>query len=460
MNDIIDLLASAWLVADADRMQALLQEVAERLRGLGLDEIEARMHGAAGVQEDESRGYDVTEEGVAVLRLQGYMVPEVSWWGRLFGMRGTNDLRADLAAAQEDDRVRSVLFLVDSPGGVVTGVRELHRDIKSSTKPVHAHATGTVASAAYWPMCACSRFTASETSPVGSIGTMIRLRDVSKMLRAEGIEIEVVRSSPLKGAPAAGEKITPDAKAPLQEYVDDVAALFYADVRAARGLDDAAWKALGDPGRAWAAIRAAGLGLIDGTETLDAAMLAARDAGDDPADEFAPLARGDSSMDLKELQARLEKLEAQNKDQVAKAEAAEQRAAAAEERATAAEAEANVMKANAKAAEDKAKADAKAAVIEAAKAEGKVTGQNEQEIKAAAEVLDIDRLKALLATAPVLVQTDTKGKVETKTPEPPKHTPEEEADLKKIRAGLGVGPVEANGEAFDFTQLGKEPPQA
>lgn len=441
-----------WLVNDPDRMQALLQEISTRVQGMGLPEIEARMSDAAGLEE-EPRGYEV-EDGVAVLRLSGVMVPEASWWARLFGMQGTNDLRRAVARANEDTEVRSILFVVDSPGGLVSGVRELHQEVRASAKPVHAHAEGTMASSAFWAMCGARRITAAETSPVGSIGTMIRLRDVSKMLKAEGIEIEVIRSSPLKGAPAAGEAITPDAKAPLQEYVNDVAALFYQDVQAARGIEADAWKALGDPGRSWSAMRAVDLGLIDGTQTLDAAKVAARDAGDDSLDDFAPLAREGSTMS-KQLEERLAQLEAQMQEKDAAVEAANQRAAKAE-------AEANVMKANAKAAEDKAKADAKAAVIEAAKAEGKITGQNEQEIKAAAEVLDIDRLKALLATAPVLVQTEMTGKVDTKEPEPPEQSPEEAAVVAQIQELLGTKPRDA-GEAFSFAVLAhqkKDAPKA
>lgn len=282
---------------------------------------------------------------------------------------------------------------------------------------------------------------------MGSIGTLWKVIDVSKMLATDGVKVEVVRSSPLKGAPVRGEALSAGARATLQAYVDDVAALFYADVRAARGLDDGAWEALGDPGQIWSAGRALGVGLIDATSTLDAA-LAAASAGDPdqgrPDHTDAPQAREDT-MD-KDTEARLAKLEAQAQEAAAAQKAAQDAAAALK-------AENEALRATMEAQQAEALKQRKDALLAEATAAGKIVPANKKALEALAASASEEALKAFLASAPVVVHPGGTALVDAPPPESTALSAEEKRDLEVINAQLFGHKAEAKPDSFSMLEL-------
>lgn len=137
--------------------------------------------------------------------------------------------------------VKAVVVQVDSPGGSVAGAESIYLALRqlAEAKPTVAVVGSMAASGGYIAAAAADRIVAQQTSLVGSIGVLFQMPNVSKLLDTVGVNVETVRSSPLKAAPSGFEPTSPAARAALQRVVDDHYDWFKALVRERRGLTDA-----------------------------------------------------------------------------------------------------------------------------------------------------------------------------------------------------------------------------
>ena len=105
------------------------------------------------------------------------------------------------------------------PGGTTTGAEELYRNIRrlAEKKPLVAFVDGTAASGGYITALAADRIVARETSLVGSIGVILQYPQVSGLLDKLGVEVEEVKSSPLKAEPSGFRPTPPEARAGAAE---------------------------------------------------------------------------------------------------------------------------------------------------------------------------------------------------------------------------------------------------
>ncbi|HEX2555255.1 MAG TPA: signal peptide peptidase SppA [Microvirga sp.] len=158
------------------------------------------------------------------------------------GFIAGNQRMADLLKrVGESSAVSGVVIAIDSPGGTTTGAEELYRNIRqlAEKKPVVAFVDGTAASGGYITALAADRIVARETSLVGSVGVIIQYPQVSELLGKIGVQVEEVKSSPLKAEPSGYKPTPPEARAALQQVVSDTYEWFKGLVRDRRRLDEA-----------------------------------------------------------------------------------------------------------------------------------------------------------------------------------------------------------------------------
>jgi len=233
--------------------------------GHALPDIQARTRG----RDYEEALYEVAN-GVAIVPVSGPMMKGES----KFGGANTVQIRKAIRAAIQDDAVKSMMLVVDSPGGTVAGTDELARDIAraNAVKPVHAHIDDLGASAAYWIASQARKITAGPAAEVGSIGVYAVLEDTSAKVAAEGVKVHVVSTGPMKGAMESGTPITEAQLAYVQERVDDMNRHFQAAiVRGRSGISREQLEAASD-GRVFSAQEARKLGLIDRVQSFDEAI--------------------------------------------------------------------------------------------------------------------------------------------------------------------------------------------
>ncbi|MGE4338205.1 MAG: S49 family peptidase [Pigmentiphaga sp.] len=234
---------------------------------LTAEEIQAQV-GAA------RRGSYQTAGSVAVLPLFGTIMPRANLMTEFSGGTSIQGFAKAFREALNDDSVGSILIEVDSPGGIVDGIPELADEIRSARggKPIIAHANGLAASAAYWVASAADELIMTPSGEVGSIGVFIVHYDRSGMLEQAGVQPSLISAGRYKTEGNPFEPLGEDARAYLQEQVDEFYGMFVGAVAKGRGVGIKEVREGFGQGRVVTAATARRLGMVDRVETFDATV--------------------------------------------------------------------------------------------------------------------------------------------------------------------------------------------
>lgn len=164
----------------------------------------------------------------------------------------------------QDNSVKALLLIIDSPGGSAVGGEELYHTIRriSEHKPVVAVMRSVAASAGYMTAVGADYVIAREGTLTGSIGAIMQSFELVDLAKKLGITPQTAKSGALKASPSPFEKARPEDMALLQTVVDDFFAFFKAIVQERRQLDTAALARVSD-GRVLTGRQALELQLID-----------------------------------------------------------------------------------------------------------------------------------------------------------------------------------------------------
>jgi ClpP class serine protease len=171
-------------------------------------------------------------EGVATIPIRGPITRHASMFSDVCGMTSTANIAHDFQAAIDSPAVRAIILEFDSPGGQATGIADLADLIFASrgVKPIKAFVEGASCSAAYYLSAACDECIAGSMSMLGSIGV---IWGISPKTKRPGDPIDFISSdSPMKRA----DPETAEGYAEFQRMVDELAAVFLADVAKFRGV--------------------------------------------------------------------------------------------------------------------------------------------------------------------------------------------------------------------------------
>jgi signal peptide peptidase SppA len=172
--------------------------------------------------------------GIAYLPVGGAIGKNLTPFDRGSGAVDVNDLTNELAESEENDKVKGIILMFDSPGGMVTGTPELARVIERVKKPIYAFTEGMIASAAYWLASATDGIFATETANIGSIGVYVPFHDLTGMAEKKGIKVELIKTGKYKGMGYPGTPLTDDQRSHLQSRVDEIFTMFKTHVTAHR----------------------------------------------------------------------------------------------------------------------------------------------------------------------------------------------------------------------------------
>jgi protease-4 len=179
-------------------------------------------------------------------------------------IRGNPERVKALTELSKSRSARAVIIHVDSPGGTTAGSEQLHNALRlvAAAKPTVVVVDGLAASGGYIAAMASDHIVAQDTSLVGSIGVLFQYPNFSDLLKTIGVQVETVRSTPLKAAPNGFEPTSPEAKAALESIVKDSYAWFRGMVQDRRKLTGDALEKVVD-GRVFTGRQAIELKLID-----------------------------------------------------------------------------------------------------------------------------------------------------------------------------------------------------
>ncbi|HSI42515.1 MAG TPA: signal peptide peptidase SppA [Xanthobacteraceae bacterium] len=185
--------------------------------------------------------------------------------------------RLELIEEISTSGARAVIVAIDSPGGTVVGSEALYGALRrlNAKKPVVAVVNGIAASGAYIAALGTEHIVAPRNALVGSIGVIFQYPNVSQLLKTLGIDVEEIKSSPLKAAPNGYEPTSPAARAAVESLVADSYDWFKGLVADRRAITGEALASAAD-GRVFTAHQALPMRLIDeiGDERTARAWLA------------------------------------------------------------------------------------------------------------------------------------------------------------------------------------------
>ena len=205
---------------------------------------------------------------IAVVQIRGPITQRAQMMGCGDGA-SVDAIQQAFRAALADDSVGSILLDVDSPGGTVTGIPELADEIRSSTKPVTAFASGMAASAAYWLASAASDFWMLPSAEVGSIGVYMAHEDISQMLENEGVKVTFIYAGEHKVEGNPTEPLADEARDYLQASVDRIYGQFTAAVGKGRKTSASTVVSTMGKGRTLDSDAALGANMVDNVGTFD-----------------------------------------------------------------------------------------------------------------------------------------------------------------------------------------------
>ena len=179
-------------------------------------------------------------------------------------------IRGDAERVEALDRLgrsttaKAVIVHVDSPGGTTAGAEQLYDALTrlKGRKPVVAVIDGLAASGGYIAAIAADHIVAQETSLVGSIGVLFQYPNFTELLKTLGVQVEAIKSSPLKAAPSGFEPTSQEARAALEAVVRDTYEWFQRLVQTRRSMDQPQLERVSD-GRVFTGRQGLGLKLID-----------------------------------------------------------------------------------------------------------------------------------------------------------------------------------------------------
>ncbi len=164
-------------------------------------------------------------ESVAILEVNGPIM-------------NTEPLIKILHQYRDSGSVKAIVVRIDSPGGVVASVQELHAELnklrQQQTKPLITSLGNVAASGGYYVACGTDEIFANPGSLTGSIGVIFNLTNWEELIQKIGLKFEVVKSGAHKDIGSPTRPMTEEERRIMQEMIDDVYSQFFSAILYAR----------------------------------------------------------------------------------------------------------------------------------------------------------------------------------------------------------------------------------
>lgn len=207
---------------------------------------------------------------VAVLPIFGTILPRADAMTDMSGGAALTRIAATFRGLVADPTIKAIVLDIDSPGGSVFGVEEFAAEVYAarSQKRIVAVADHMAASAAYWIASAAEQLVASPSAIVGSVGVVAMHVDYSGKLANDGIAVSYIHAGQYKVEGNPAQPLGDDARAFIQQSVDEYYSAFVGAVARGRGTTASTVTKNFGQGRVFGAEQAKAAGMVDRIATL------------------------------------------------------------------------------------------------------------------------------------------------------------------------------------------------
>ncbi len=178
---------------------------------------------------------------------------------------GSERISKAIRKARENDKVKAIVFRINSGGGSALASDVIWRevDLARKVKPVVASFGNVAASGGYYIACAATKIVADPTSITGSIGVFGVIPNMEGLFNKKlGITFDWAMTNKNGDFIPVMKPLTPYQALLIQRDVDNIYDVFTGKVAAGRNLKKAQVDSIGQ-GRVWSGSDAKTIGLID-----------------------------------------------------------------------------------------------------------------------------------------------------------------------------------------------------
>jgi len=265
---LLDILTAPWAIVP-EKLIEIQNIYFTHLRGEKIDikAIEAQIGKPL---ENQKKNYEV-RDGVAIIPIEGVLAKRMNMFTRISGGTSMQLIEKDFREALADPQARSIILVIDSPGGTVDGTQELATVIHNSRgiKPIITYAESLIGSAAYWIGSGADKiYISGDTTQVGSIGVVATHTDISKAEERVGYKTTEIVAGKYKRIASEHAPLSDEGRAMLQDMVDHIYFVFVGGVAQNRDVPvEVVLEDMAD-GRIFLGKKAVKAGLVDGFSTL------------------------------------------------------------------------------------------------------------------------------------------------------------------------------------------------
>lgn len=174
----------------------------DAVQDYALSALEAAEKSSAGPQDDEFWGQfytlrkpmSIDGSGIAFIEIRGALLDQCAPIYEMLGLATRYQTIIEESEQAKTQGAKAILYLIDSPGGTVSGVIEAGEAITNIGIPTAGFCSGLACSAGYWLLAGTGQIIASPSAIIGNIGAIISWVDCTKFWQDMGIEFKALVS--------------------------------------------------------------------------------------------------------------------------------------------------------------------------------------------------------------------------------------------------------------------------
>tara|TARA_Y100000310_G_C20679465_1_gene815050 strand:- start:2100 stop:3032 length:933 start_codon:yes stop_codon:yes gene_type:complete len=205
--------------------------------------------------------FESFDGNVAVIEITG---PIISKDGNFLFDDATSadEIRKLIRKADKNNKIKAIVFEINSPGGSAVASDEIAREIKKVNKTTVAWIREVGASGGYWIASSTDHVIANRMSITGSIGVIASYLGFSGFLEEHNVTYERLVSGKYKDLGIPFKEMTPQERILFQKSLDKIHDYFVDEVAANRNLKKSDVKKIAT-GQFYLGVEALDLGLVD-----------------------------------------------------------------------------------------------------------------------------------------------------------------------------------------------------
>lgn len=185
---------------------------------------------------DDAGGISMGSGKIALIPVKGIITTQSvsGYFGQ--AQATSNDIVDWIEQADNDPRVRGIIFEINSPGGSPVASDEIAQAIENSEKVTVAWIRDTGASGAYWIASSCDQIIANRMSITGSIGVISSYLEFSGLLDDYNVTYTRLVAGKHKDIGSPFKELTSVEERHWQAQIDQMHDLFIEQVAENRGM--------------------------------------------------------------------------------------------------------------------------------------------------------------------------------------------------------------------------------